>query len=85
MEVKLRKEALKYLARMNEPMRSAMVKALEGLAEEPPLGDVKRLQGQDGFYRLRVGNYRAIYRVDGAEIIVRAIAPRGEAYKRGER
>ncbi|GHV07608.1 hypothetical protein AGMMS50229_14700 [Campylobacterota bacterium] len=46
MRVKLEKAAEKYLEHMSEPMKSRMFSALEGLEKEPPLGDIKRLQGK---------------------------------------
>ncbi|GHV08507.1 hypothetical protein AGMMS50229_17050 [Campylobacterota bacterium] len=81
MQIEYRKEALKYLARMNEPMKSVVAAAIRELAHEPPEGDIAKLQGREG-YRLRVNNYRVIYRIDGDTIIIRDIAPRGEIYKR---
>lgn len=47
-------------------------------------GDVKKLQGNLGDYRLRGGNFRIVFRKDDENliIIVIEIAPRGEIYKR---
>jgi mRNA interferase RelE/StbE len=43
--------------------------------------DVRPLVGRSGF-RLRVGDWRAIYRVEGDAIEVVVIAPRGDVYDR---
>ncbi|GHV60071.1 hypothetical protein FACS1894103_4720 [Campylobacterota bacterium] len=80
MRVELDKTPLKHLKQMNEPMKSRIVKALDKLEREPPLGDIKKLQGEDGF-RVKVGSYRIIYYIQGDIITVTKIAPRGGAYK----
>lgn len=44
--------------------------------------DIKPLQGRDG-YRLRIGNYRAIYHILEDELIIEVvkIGSRGDVYK----
>jgi len=55
------------------------LKAIYGI----PNGNIKVLQGYENFYRLRVGDYRVIYRIDDNEliIIVLKIGSRGDIYK----
>jgi mRNA interferase RelE/StbE len=43
-------------------------------------GDIKKLKGHDIAYRLRMGNFRILFDVDGDAIIVRRIKDRKEAY-----
>ena len=43
-------------------------------------GDIKRLQKHDVTYRLRMGDYRILFDVEGARIIIRRIKDRKEAY-----
>ena len=46
------------------------------------MGDVKRLIGCPGVYRLRVGTWRVLFELaDGDVIVVYRIAPRGSAYQ----
>lgn len=45
-----------------------------------PRGDVKKLQGTAGF-RLRIGDYRVIFDVDGNIIYINKIDNRGQIYK----
>jgi mRNA interferase RelE/StbE len=46
--------------------------------------DIKKLKGYKTYYRLRVGDYRAILDLQTEyTIIVLAILPRKKAYKRG--
>ncbi|NJL49631.1 MAG: type II toxin-antitoxin system RelE/ParE family toxin [Leptolyngbyaceae cyanobacterium SM2_5_2] len=43
---------------------------IDALADEPrPSGTVK-LAGEDGFYRIRVGNYRIVYAIEDDQLLV---------------
>jgi len=44
-------------------------------------GDVKKLQGADG-YRLRIGDLRVLFVIENTTITIKDILPRGQAYKR---
>jgi mRNA interferase RelE/StbE len=46
-------------------------------------GDVKKLQGVGGEYRLRVGDWRVRFALveGGAVVVVLRVLPRGEAYR----
>ncbi|MGN1127877.1 MAG: type II toxin-antitoxin system RelE/ParE family toxin [Candidatus Flemingiibacterium sp.] len=60
--------------------------AVTGLTFNPPVGDIKTMQGySDGRKRLRVGSWRIIYRLENdgtVEIIfVIDIGNRGDIYK----
>lgn len=58
--------------------------ALLTLREEPRPAGVKRLVGQDGLLRIRVGDWRILYEVREQEVVVLVvrIGPRGEVYER---
>ncbi len=57
---------------------------LEHLAQDPYAANpnVTKLQDRSG-YRLRVGDWRVIYEIQGQElvILVLKVAPRGEVYR----
>jgi mRNA interferase RelE/StbE len=80
MNVVLDRIAAKYLERMNEPMLSRITSALAGLMKNPPQGDIKKLSASNN-YRLRVGDFRVLFRIKDNVIIVTNIASRGQAYK----
>lgn len=80
LNVVLSPRAAKFLKKLHEPQKGRIIKALEQLAKEPPEGDVKSLVGRDG-YRLRIGDYRALFDVVNAEIVVYEIGLRGQIYK----
>lgn len=44
-------------------------------------GDVKKLEGDERRYRLRIGNHRVLFRLDGKIIHVYAVKQRKEAYE----
>lgn len=77
MEIQITKTAIKDIKRLDKPTRDRILKGIYKL----PLGDVKRLQGYINYYRLRIGDFRVIYSVNGETIIVSAVLPRGEVYK----
>ena len=43
-------------------------------------GDVKKLTGRESMYRLRVGSYRVLFRLEGNAIAVYAVKDRKDAY-----
>jgi len=60
MKVILEKRAAKYLKGLDAMMQRRISEALRDLANEPPVGDIVKLQGRDG-YRRRVGDYRIVF------------------------
>lgn len=82
MKVELSPKASKQLGRMDDQLKSRIAVALRKLAMEPPQGDIKALQGRDG-YRMRIGQYRVLFDIIEGRIIVHDILPRGQAYKGG--
>lgn len=81
MDAYLTNIALKQYKRLNEPMLSRITDAIDGLEKKPPQGDIKELTDNPGVFRLRVGGYRILYRVEKNYIDIFKIAQRGQAYK----
>ena len=79
-KVKYEKDCLKYLKKLDQNTQTRIIIAINQL----PFGDVKKLQGDTGDYRLRVGSYRIVFSKDDKNLIITIIeiAPRGEVYKR---
>lgn len=75
------KQAAKKLARMPAPeavrIRQKITQYAEDLASLA--ANVKKLEGVD-YLRLRVGDWRVIFREDGFIVDVIKVAARGEAY-----
>ncbi len=77
MEIRITKTAIKHVKKLDSPTRNRILSSINKL----PFGDVKKLQGYDNYYRLRVGDFRVIYSLDDETITISAVLPRGEAYK----
>jgi mRNA interferase RelE/StbE len=85
-KVILEKKASRYLDKLDAARKGQILAALKALANDPPAGDIKPLQGKAaGIQRLRIGAYRAIFRTNNDVIIVSYIGPRGQAYKKHNR
>ena len=76
MEIQYSKQALKFLKKQYVPTRKRIINAINLL----PAGDVKALQGRND-YRLRVGDYRIIFDINGNILLIEAIGNRGQIYK----
>ena len=76
MEIYYSKQAEKFLKKQRTITRNRIRNAIQNL----PAGDVKKLQGMNG-YRLRVGNYRIIFSRNGDVLYIERIDNRGQIYK----
>ncbi len=79
MEVRLSKQALKFLEKINEPDKSRLVGGIKNL----PNGDIKPLKGYNDLYRLRIGKYRVIFEEQNNIYQIHKINKRNDIYKRG--
>ncbi|MDR0958522.1 MAG: type II toxin-antitoxin system RelE/ParE family toxin [Clostridiales bacterium] len=61
------KQALKHMAKLSTSRREQIREAVDGL---PDTGDIKKLQGQQYAYRLRIVGYRVIYRFINGDIYI---------------
>ena len=63
-------------------MLSRVLKALDRLDKWPNVSGAKPLRGDlAGHYRLRVGDWRIVFRVQGQDVVVIRIAHRKEIYE----
>jgi mRNA interferase RelE/StbE len=81
MEVKIPNSVNKYLNKLNEPIKSRILQGIGNLRNEPPKGDIKQMSGSQDF-RLRIGNYRILFRIRNNAIEISDIDLRGQIYKR---
>jgi mRNA interferase RelE/StbE len=81
MRFKLSPSAKKYILSLDKDAVSRIYTDLREITQDPPIGDIKRMQGHTDLYRLRVGDYRLLCRKHNNELLVEKIAPRGQAYK----
>ena len=73
------------LRRLDAYVRSQLLRAATVLAETPHPSSSRRIKLlvglQPAHFRLRVGDYRIIYRIEGDRVIVVRVAHRREAYR----
>ena len=80
MEIRFSKSAAKALVRSN---KRVLIRQKIGELADDPLSlsaNVKRLQGRPE-YRLRVQDWRVIFRIEDDVLWIDDIAPRGSAYE----
>jgi mRNA interferase RelE/StbE len=56
--------ARRDLRRLDRPVQRRIVEALDRLVGDPPAGDVVKLTGSDDEWRLRVGDFEAVWMPD---------------------
>lgn len=80
--VLIRRKAQKRLDAIREEDRERIIGAIFALSEEPRPPGCRKLRGREE-WRIRMGNYRAIYTIDddGHVIEILKVAHRREAYR----
>ena len=80
--IDISRDARKELERLPTQIQSRIAKAVLALESNPFPHGCKKLKNRDG-YRIRVGDYRILYFVDGKQkvIVVGLIGHRREIYR----
>lgn len=78
MNIEYSKKAIKYINSTDRPTKKRSKEAIEKI----PLGDIKKLQGVEDSYRLRVGDLRVLFSMEDNKDIFGYIIPRDQAYKK---
>ncbi len=77
--IQLKPKALKDLQSIQLKDRKRVMDRMD-LLEDDLQGDVKRLTNHTPEYRMRSGNYRVLFEIEGERIVVYRILHRKEAY-----
>lgn len=82
--VALTSSAEKELKRLSSQLTARIVSRLENLALNPRPAGCKKLKGGDNEWRIRVGDYRAVYTIDDTKLMVEVtrIRHRNAVYER---
>ncbi|WP_375499095.1 type II toxin-antitoxin system RelE/ParE family toxin [uncultured Nostoc sp.] len=82
-EVKFSRGAKKQFRKLPIDIQQRIQTKINDLAIEPRLNGIKKLQGDNNSYRVRVGDYRVVYEIDDDVLIVTVIkvGHRSEIYK----
>ncbi len=69
--------------KLSADIQARISQTLLALEEEPRPSGVVKLKGSENRWRIRVGDYRVIYRIDddGALVVVLVVAHRREVYR----
>ena len=79
-EIEFKPRAFKDLQALPKPTQRRIVAKIEGMAEDLA-GDVKRLTNFTPEYRLRVGDYRVLFEVEGSKLTMYRIRHRKDVYR----
>lgn len=84
-EIKFYKEAIKSIQKLDKPTRNRILDHINILSDNPKHSelDIKKMQGVNNQYRLRVGAYRVVYSIfnDQLIIVIIKVGSRGDIYK----
>jgi mRNA interferase RelE/StbE len=72
------------LAALPRDVRQRIDSRIQSLADRPRPPGVEKLGGEEGLYRVRVGDYRVVYSIrdDALLVLVVRIGHRGEVYRK---
>ncbi|TLZ70190.1 MAG: type II toxin-antitoxin system RelE/ParE family toxin [Methanobacteriota archaeon] len=84
--VTLSETATRQLRKLPPEPRSRIVRGLRVLGEDPfrprPKADIRPIEGTNPRkYRIRIGDYRAVYAVVGRDVKVLEVFTRGRGYR----
>ena len=83
--VELLPSARRELAALPKNVQRRLANRIDGLREDPRPPGAKLLQGEDRLYRLRVGEYRVIYSIEGRRLVILVVrvGHRRDVYRKG--
>ncbi len=79
-QIEFKPRAIKDLKALPAPEGRRIVAKIEALGNDLA-GDVKNLTNFTEEYRLRVGNYRVLFEVEGEKVVIYRVLHRKDAYK----
>jgi mRNA interferase RelE/StbE len=78
-QIEFKPRALKDLRAIDKREARRLVEKIK-VMENDLAGDVKRLTNFTREYRLRVGNYRVLFEVEGEKVVIYRVTHRKDAY-----
>jgi mRNA interferase RelE/StbE len=82
-ELVVKRKALKEMERLPQSIKDKLIDKIETLIEKPLPRDAKKLEGEDDMFRIRQGDFRAIYSIDfkNHKVTILTVLHRSDAYK----
>jgi mRNA interferase RelE/StbE len=71
--VEVARRAVKSIARLPRQDQQRVRAAIDLLAEEPRPPGCTKLAGEDSVYRVRIGDYRILYEVMDARLVIHVV------------
>lgn len=79
-DLRFKPRSVKDLKKLPAELRRRIIEKVEEMTEDLA-GDVKQLTNFTPEYRLRVGDYRVLFEIEGNTIVVYRVRHRREAYR----
>ena len=79
-DVQFKPAAVKDIKGIPARTQARILNGIEAMSDDLE-GDVKRLTGFTREYRLRVGDYRVLFEIEGKSIVIYRIRHRRDAYR----
>ena len=75
--------ATRQFKKLSREAQVRISRRIDTLAERPRPHGVKKLEGEDSLYRVRVGDYRVIYKIEDKLllVLVLTLAKRADVYR----
>ncbi len=82
MKIEFGTKALKFLSKLEKGSKERVFKRIKKLGNDPFPSDVKKLKGEKDVYRIRIGDFRVLYRVipEDDTILVFRVDKRSRVY-----
>ncbi len=80
-DLRFKPRSLKDLKKLPANQQRRVIERTEEMSEDLA-GDVKRLTDFTPEYRLRVGNYRVLFEIEGSEIVIYRVRDRRDVYRK---
>ena len=82
--IELAPKAQRDFKALDGSIRRRIARRIDSLAENPYPQGIKKIEGEDELYRLRIGDYRVLYQVKGKILLVLivGIGHRRDIYRR---
>jgi len=82
--VKYDPRPVRELTKLDKPVARRIIRAVDALGADPRPRGARPLVGYVSLWRIRIGDYRVVYTVKGAELVVLAlhVAHRSDVYRK---
>ena len=75
-QIEWKKTALRELKRLDRQVVPRIVAAVESLSSDPLPSGIRKLQGSQRTYRMRMGDYRVIYELYESRLVIEIVRVR---------